>query len=65
MAWRTWLVKIEKPYDKAMGGSAQLRLRVPPDKKELLFKKAGGRGNGREVERRSRAKEGAVIVQYH
>lgn len=55
MAWRTWLVKIEKPYDKAMGGSAQLRLRVPPDKKELLFKKAGGRGNGRKVERRSRA----------
>lgn len=34
-------MEIEKPYDKgareqSMGGSAQLRLRVPTDKKELL-----------------------------
>lgn len=34
-------MKMEKPYEKggreqSMGGSAQLRLRVPTDKKELL-----------------------------
>lgn len=41
VAWRTWLLEVEKPYDKgareqSMGGSAQLRLRVLIDKKELL-----------------------------